>query len=155
MIKKGSKAPDFCLKDASEKEVCLKDYKGKWVVLYFYPKDNTPGCTIEARDFSKELDGFESLDAQVLGVSADSCESHRKFITKQKLTITLLSDEKKETLKAYGVWGKKSVMGKQSMGVNRTTFLIDPQGKVARVWEKVSVNGHAAEVKKAVEEYKK
>jgi peroxiredoxin Q/BCP len=155
LILEGKRAPDFKLKDASEKIVSLTDFKGKWVVLYFYPKDNTPGCTLEAKDFTKELDGFETLNAQVLGISADSCESHRKFITKQKLTITLLSDETHETLTAYGVWAKKSFMGNSSMGVVRTTYLIDPKGKVARVWEEVSVKGHAQDVKKSIEEFSK
>jgi peroxiredoxin Q/BCP len=152
-IAAGKKAPTFKLKDARENFHSLKDYAGKWVVLYFYPKDNTPGCTIEAKDFTKELAGFEGLNAEILGVSADSCESHRKFIAQQGLKITLLSDGKKETIKKYGVWGQKNFMGKSSMGTLRTTFLIDPKGKVARVWEEVSVKGHAEDVKKAVSEF--
>ncbi len=153
ILKSGAKAPAFKLKDAKENEVSLKDFAGSWVVLYFYPKDNTPGCTIEAKDFTKELAGFEKLGARILGVSADSCESHRKFITKQNLKITLLSDESKTVLKKYGVWGKKNFMGKSFMGVIRTTYLIDPKGKVARVWEEVSVKGHAGDVKKAVKDF--
>jgi thioredoxin-dependent peroxiredoxin len=151
MIKTGEKAPEFCLKDAQEKEVCLRNFEGSFVVLYFYPKDNTPGCTIEAKDFTKELPGFEELNAVVLGVSADSCEAHRKFIKGQKLKITLLSDESKETLKEYGVWQKKSLMGKEYMGIERTTYLIGPKGKVLKVWEKVNPAGHAKEVKAAMQ----
>jgi peroxiredoxin Q/BCP len=146
MLKTGGAAPAFCLKDSAEKNVCLKDFKGRWVVLYFYPKDNTPGCTIEAKDFSKELSGFEELGCEVLGISGDSCESHRKFIKNHNLKLTLLSDESKSVLKAYGVWQKKNMMGREYMGIVRTTILIDPKGKIASVWEKVSVAGHAAEV---------
>ncbi|MBN2754339.1 MAG: thioredoxin-dependent thiol peroxidase [Candidatus Goldbacteria bacterium] len=145
-LKTGDIAPAFCLKDSAEKNVCLKDFKGRWVVLYFYPKDNTPGCTIEARDFSKELSGFEELGCEVLGISGDSCESHRKFIKNHNLKLTLLSDESKNVLKVYGVWQKKNMMGREYMGIVRTTILIDPKGKIASVWEKVSVAGHAAEV---------
>jgi thioredoxin-dependent peroxiredoxin len=154
MVKEGKKAPAFCLKDAKENKVCLKDFAGSWVALYFYPKDNTPGCTIEAKDFTKELDGFEKLGARVLGVSADSCESHRRFIAKQGLEITLLSDESKKTLKKYGVWRKKSFMGKEFMGIVRTTVLIDPKGKIAKVWSPVSVAGHVKEVKNEISKNK-
>jgi peroxiredoxin Q/BCP len=147
-INEGDTAPAFCLKNAAEQEVCLKDFAGHWVVLYFYPKDNTPGCTLEARDFTKELPGFEDLDAVILGVSADSCESHRKFIAGQKLAITLLSDESHDTLNAYGVWGEKNMMGKKFMGTSRTTFLIDPKGRIAGAWYNVRAEGHAEEVKK-------
>jgi peroxiredoxin Q/BCP len=146
-VNEGDKAPAFCLKNAAEQQVCLKDFLGQWVVLYFYPKDNTPGCTLEAKDFTKELPGFEDLDAVILGVSADSCESHRKFIAGQKLAVTLLSDESHDTLNAYGVWGEKNMMGKKFMGTSRTTFLIDPKGKIAGVWYNVKAEGHAEEVK--------
>lgn len=154
-LKSGSKAPVFNLKDADEKTVSLKDFSGKWVVLYFYPKDDTPGCTIEAKDFSKQLPGFESLGAQITGISADDCGSHKKFQEKHKLKITLLSDDKKTTLKKYGVWGKKKFMGREYMGILRTTFLIDPNGKIARIWESVKPEGHAAEVKKILTELSK
>jgi len=145
-LKAGDTAPAFCLKDSAEKKVCLKDFKGKWVILYFYPKDNTPGCTIEAKDFSKELADFEKLGCEVLGISADSCESHRKFISNHGLKLTLLSDESKEMLKAYGVWQKKNMMGKEYMGIARTTMLVGPDGKIAAVWEKVAVVGHVTDV---------
>lgn len=151
-LKAGNTAPAFCLKDSSEKKVCLKDYKGKWVVLYFYPKDNTPGCTIEAKDFSKELSEFKGLNCQIFGVSADSCESHRKFINDHNLKLTLLSDETKEMLKIYGVWQKKNMMGKEYMGIARTTMIIDPKGKIAAVWNKVAVVGHAVDVLKKLRE---
>lgn len=145
-LKIGDIAPAFCLKDSSEKKVCLKDFKGKWVVLYFYPKDNTPGCTIEAKDFSKELSEFKELKCEILGISGDSCESHRKFINDHNLKLTLLSDESKEMLNSYGVWQKKNMMGKEYMGVARTTMIIDPKGKIAAVWDKVAVVGHAMDV---------
>jgi len=146
VLKTGDTAPAFCLKDSAEKNVCLKDFKGRWVILYFYPKDNTPGCTIEAKDFSKELADFEKLGCEILGISADSCESHRKFISNHNLKLTLLSDESKEMLKAYGVWQKKNMMGKEYMGIARTTMLVDPKGKIAAVWEKVAVVGHVTDV---------
>jgi len=146
VLKIGGTAPAFCLKDSAEKKVCLKDFKGRWVVLYFYPKDNTPGCTIEAKDFSKELSDFKGLNCEILGISADSCESHRKFINDHNLKLTLLSDESTEMLKAYGVWQKKNMMGKEYMGVARTTMIVDPKGKIAAVWDKVAVVGHAMDV---------
>ncbi len=154
MLKVGDSAPQFCLKNQDENEICLKDLKGKWVVLYFYPKDNTPGCTTEACDFSEEFDRFVTLDAVILGVSPDSCASHRKFIDKKGLKITLLCDENKEVLKAYGAWGKKKMYGREYEGVIRSTFLIDPEGKIAHIWPKVRVKGHVEEVKKRLEELK-
>lgn len=153
-LKINDKAPEFCLKDEDEKETCLKAHKGRWVVLYFYPKDDTPGCTIEAKDFSKENPGLEELDAVVLGVSADDCGSHKSFINKHKLKISLLADPEKEVLKKYGVWQKKKFMGRQYMGIARTTYLIDPRGKIAWIWEKVIPAGHAKEVRNKIEELK-
>ncbi len=154
-LKAGSKAPAFTLKDSDENKVSLKDFSGKWAVLYFYPKDDTPGCTIEAKDFSKQLPGFEGLGASVIGISADDCGSHKKFQKKHKLKITLLSDDKKTILKKYGVWGKKNFMGREYMGILRTTFLIDPKGKISRIWESVNPEGHAGEVKKILTEMSK
>jgi peroxiredoxin Q/BCP len=151
-LKPGVKSPVFCLKNEDEQEVCLKDYKGKWVVLYFYPKDDTPGCTIEAKDFSKENPGFEALDAAILGVSADDCGSHKSFINKYKLKINLLADPDKKVLKKYGVWKKKKFMGREYMGIARTTYLIDPEGKIAFLWEKVSPAGHAGAVQEKIKE---
>ena len=146
----GDKAPDFSVADSYSKPVSLKDFLGKWVVLYFYPKDATPGCTIEANDFTKEVKNFEKLDAVILGVSADSCQSHQKFIDKQNLKIHLLSDPDHKIIKPYGVWQLKKFMGKEFMGIVRSTFLIDPKGKIAHLWPKVSVDGHAAEVKQTL-----
>lgn len=146
-LKIGDKAPDFCLPDKDKKEVCLKEYLGKNVVLYFYPADNTPGCTTEAIGFTGILPELEKLDAVVIGVSPDSPESHGKFIEKKNLKVTLLSDEQKDVLKKYGAWGLKKFRGKTYMGVIRSTFLINSEGKISHIWPKVSVKGHAEEVK--------
>ena len=145
-LEPGSQAPLFCLKDEEGKELCLKELRGKWVVLYFYPKDNTPGCTREALDFSEKLKEFDRLGAVVLGVSPDSVESHRKFKEKRGIKVKLLSDESGEVLKAYGVWQKKKNFGREYYGVVRTTYLIDPQGQIAYLWKRVKVKGHADEV---------
>lgn len=150
----GDIAPDFCLPDSNNKEVCLKDLEGKNIVLYFYPKDNTPGCTTEAIGFTGILPEFQKLDAEVIGVSPDSPESHTKFIEKKQLKITLLSDQNKEVLQKYGAWGLKKFKGKTYMGVNRSTFLINTDGKIAYIWPKVSVKGHPEEVKKVLIELK-
>ena len=152
MLNVGDKAPDFCLPDQNDKQVCLKDLKGKWVVLYFYPRDNTPGCTTEACEFTNELAEFEQLGALVLGLSPDSTKSHRSFIEKHGLKITLLSDPEHEVMESYGAWQMKSMYGKKYMGVQRSTFLIDTQSKLAHIWPKVSVKGHVAEVKSKLEE---
>lgn len=149
---KGAKAPSFSLPDQNGRTVTLADFKERWVVLYFYPKDDTPGCTMEAIDFTKELKGFEKMNAVVLGISPDSPESHCKFQEKHKLSVRLLSDESKKTLEAYGVWKEKSMYGRKYTGVERTTFLVDPQGKIAHIWNKVSVPGHIEEVKKKLKE---
>jgi len=146
-LKIGDLAPNFCLPDKDNKEVCLKDFKGKFTIVYFYPADNTPGCTTEAIGFTDILPEFQKLDASVVGVSPDSPASHAKFIEKKNLKVILLSDEEKEVLKKYGVWGPKKFQGKSYIGVIRSTFLIDPEGKIAHIWPKVSVNGHAEEVK--------
>ncbi|MBI5072873.1 thioredoxin-dependent thiol peroxidase [Candidatus Woesearchaeota archaeon] len=147
-----TKAPAFSLQDQNGKETSLTDFKGKYVVLYFYPKDDTPGCTIEAIDFTKGYEDFKKLNAVILGVSPDDGKSHCKFIDKHKLKITLLSDTEKKTLEAYGVWQEKSMYGRKYMGVARTTFLISLDGKIAFVWEKVSVTGHMDDVKKKLME---
>ncbi len=148
MIAEGEKAKDFCLPNQDNTEICLRDLKGKWIVLYFYPKDNTPGCTTEACDFTAELPNFEDLDAVILGVSPDSVKKHQNFIEKKDLQITLLSDENKTMLENYGVWQLKKMCGKEYMGVVRTTYLIDPDGVVKKRWDKVKVKGHVEEVKK-------
>jgi len=148
----GDLAPEFCLNDKDEKKVCLKDFKGKNVIVYFYPKDNTPGCTTEAIGFTSILKDFQNLDAVVIGVSPDSPSSHAKFIEKKELKVILLSDEDKETLKAYGAWGLKSSRGKTYTGVNRSTFLIDVYGKITHIWPKVSIKGHPEDVKNKLSE---
>ena len=150
----GDRAPNFCLPDKDSKSVCLKDFEGKYVIVYFYPKDNTPGCTTEAIGFTGILPEFQKLNAEVIGISPDSPESHAKFIEKKNLKVTLLSDRDKEVLKSYGKWGKKKFRGKDYMGVTRSTFIIDPNGKVAHIWPKVSVRGHPEEVKSILSELK-
>ncbi len=152
MLNVGDKAPEFCLPNQDEVEICLRDLKGKWIVLYFYPKDNTPGCTTEACDFTASLPDFESLDAIVLGVSPDSPKKHKNFIEKKSLKITLLADEEKEVCESYGVWQLKKLYGREYMGVVRSTFLIDPDGKIAEKWEKVKVKGHVEAVKEKLKE---
>ncbi len=142
----GEKAPDFCLPNQDNEEVCLRDLQGSWVVLYFYPKDNTPGCTTEALDFTAHLNEFQGLGATVLGVSPDSVRKHQNFIAKKELKVTLLSDEEKEVCQAYGVWQLKKNYGREYMGVVRSTFLIDPDGIIRAKWEKVRVKGHVEEV---------
>ena len=148
----GDNAPDFCLPDQNENTVCLKDFKGKWVVLYFYPKDNTTGCTREAIDFTEHLHEFEKLNAVVLGVSPDSVKSHQNFVKKHNLKVTLLSDPEHKVLQAYGVWQLKKMYGREYYGVVRSTFIIDPDGKIAHIWRKVKVKGHVEEVKRVLEE---
>ncbi|HEY0715637.1 MAG TPA: peroxiredoxin [Polyangia bacterium] len=148
----GTAAPAFALKNQDDEIVKLKDLAGKWTVLYFYPKDDTPGCTIEACDFTAGLKDFEKLEAQVVGCSPDSPESHRKFIAKYKLKIPLLSDPDREIIKTYGAWGEKNLYGKISEGVIRSTVIIDPKGKVAHHWPKVSAKGHADEVQEKLKE---
>lgn len=150
----GDNAPDFCLSNQEDGDVCLKDFKGKWVVLYFYPKDNTPGCTIEAVDFSGIKGDLEEMNTVVLGVSPDSTKSHRNFISKKELTITLLSDPEHKVIESYGAWQLKKNYGKEYYGVVRSTFLIDPEGKIAHAWHTVKAKGHAEAVKQKLEELK-
>lgn len=152
MLQSGDKAPSFCLPDKDGKKTCLSDFQGKWVVLYFYPKDNTSGCTMEATYFSKAKAQFIKLGAVILAVSPDSLESHCKFADKHGLTITLLSDPEHKVLESYGAWQKKSMYGRQFWGVVRSTFLIDPQGTIRHIWPKVKVAGHVEEVKKRLVE---
>jgi peroxiredoxin Q/BCP len=154
MIENGVKAPEFCIPNQDGVEICLRDLQGKWVVLYFYPKDNTPGCTTEACDFTDALDEFEALDGVILGVSPDSPKKHQNFIAKKELKITLLSDEEKEVLKAYEAWGLKKLYGKEYEGVIRSTYIIDPDGIVRQSWTKVRVKGHVDAVKAQLEELK-
>ena len=145
--KEGMKAPEFTLPSSEGKEISLKDYKGKnCVVLYFYPKDDTPGCTVEACEFRDNIKKIEKSDAVVLGVSPDDLKSHDKFIGKFKLPFVLLADTDKKVCEAYGVWVKKSMYGREYMGVARTTFIIGKDGKIEKVYEKVKPEGHAEEV---------
>ncbi len=152
MLEIGTKAPQFCVPNQDEVEICLRDLSGKWIILYFYPKDNTPGCTTEACDFTEAQPIFEDLDAVILGVSPDSPKKHRNFIEKKGLKITLLSDEDKELCNLYGVWQLKKFMGKEYMGVVRSTFIINPDGEIVAIWEKVKVKGHVDAVREKLGE---
>ena len=145
-MKVNSKAPIFKLPSTSKKDYSLKDSIGKYVVIYFYPKDDTPGCTIETNDFNKLLPKFKKLNCEVLGVSKDSLKSHEKFREKYKIKFNLLADEEIKVLKKYKVWGKKKFMGREFMGIIRTTYLIDKKGKILEVWDNVKVKDHAKEV---------
>ena len=152
MLEIGEKAPVFCLEDPDRGEICLKDLKGKWVVLYFYPKDNTKGCTMEALEFTAAEDEFKEKNAVIIGVSPDSLKSHTNFRQKHDLSINLLSDTEKKVLEEYGVWQKKKMYGREYMGVVRSTYLIDPEGKIAHVWPKVRVKGHVDNVMEKLSE---
>ncbi len=146
MIEVGKKAPAFTLPDQDGNKVKLTEQAGNWVVLYFYPKDDTPGCTTEACEFTDSIADFEGMDAVVLGCSADSPESHRKFIDKHDLKVTLISDENHKVMEKYDAYGEKKLYGKTVVGVKRSTVLIDPKGKVAHHWRSVRAKGHAAKV---------
>ena len=146
MLKDNIKAPNFELLSTSKKNYSLKDSIGKYVVIYFYPKDDTPGCTIETNDFNKLLLKFNKLDCEIYGISKDSLKSHDKFRDKYKVKFDLLADEEIKVLKKYKVWGKKKFMGREFMGIIRTTFLIDKKGKIIKIWENVKVKDHAKEV---------
>jgi len=146
----GKKAPAFALPADDGSTVKMKDLKGKKIVLYFYPKDLTPGCTTEAIEFSAKKKAFEKAGAEVFGISRDTVEKHIKFRDKHELSVRLLSDEGGEMLEAYGVWAEKSLYGRKFMGINRTTFLIDENGVIARIWQKVKVKDHAEDVLDAV-----
>ncbi len=139
MLEIGMNAPDFVLNDQDNNDVSLKNLKGKWIVLYFYPKDNTSGCIKEACDFTDQKIDYSNLNAVILGVSPDSVESHQRFIQKHNLGITLLSDADKKVMKIYGAWGLKKNYGKEYEGVIRSTFLISPEQKIAAAWNKVKV----------------
>ncbi len=141
-LKIGDTAPDFCLPDPERGEICLSDQRGKWVVLYFYPKDNTKGCTLEALEFTAAEDEFKEKDAVILAASPDGLKSHAKFRDKHNLSINLLSDTETGTLQAYGAWQLKKMYGREYMGVVRSTFIIDPEGMIAHIWPKVKVKGH-------------
>ena len=146
MVEVGSAPPPFRLQNQREETVTLDSLRGQWVVLYFYPRDDTPGCTKEACEFTEGLERFRDLDAIVLGCSPDSPADHRKFIAKHSLGLTLLSDPTHETMEGYGAWGEKVLYGRKSVGVIRSTVLIDPEGRVAHHWKKVRAAGHADHV---------
>ena len=148
-------APLFTLKSTSKFEYSLKDSLGKFVVIYFYPKDDTPGCTIETNDFNKLLPKFKKLNCEVLGISQDSIESHNKFRKKYNIKFDLLSDIELKVLKKYKVWAKKKFMGREFMGILRTSFLIDPEGKILKIWENVKVKDHANEVLETLKTFNK
>lgn len=150
MVQNGETAPDFTLSDDTGAVVQLAKLKGRHVVVYFYPKDDTSGCTQEAKDFSCLADEFAKAGAEVVGISPDSVNRHKSFKDKHELSVRLLSDEEKAAAQAYGVWVEKSMYGRKYMGVERSTFLIDKKGKLVRSWRKVKIPGHAEEVLAAV-----
>ena len=145
-MKEKELAPNFKIPSSNNKEFELKKNKNKFLVIYFYPRDNTPGCTNEAKDFSKLYKEFKKLNCDIFGISKDSVDSHKKFISKFKIPFQLLSDEKIVALKKYGAWGEKSMYGKKFMGIKRTTVLINPKGKIIKIWNNVKVKDHAKEV---------
>lgn len=152
MLDVGKKAPDFSLLNQDEKKISLKDYLGKKVVLYFYPKDDTSGCTKEACNFRDEFPKFTKTNAVILGVSPDSVKSHKKFAEKYNLNFDLLADEEKKVVEKYGVWKEKSMYGRKYMGVERTTFIIDEKGNIKTIFNKVKVDGHNKEVLEALKD---
>jgi len=145
-LKAGDPAPQFTLPATGGRDLSLADLRGRKVVLYFYPKDDTSGCTKEAQDFNALKQDFAAADTDIVGLSPDSLKSHDKFRSKYDLDLALASDESKGVLEAYGVWAQKSMYGRKYMGVERTTFLVDRDGRIARIWQKVTVPGHADEV---------
>ena len=152
MLAEGTKAPLFTLDDQNGNNVSLSDFRGQKVVLYFYPKDNTPGCTKEACSIRDNMPDFSRLNVKILGVSRDSGESHRKFIEKQNLNFTLLSDPGHQVMEEYGAWGEKTLYGKKSMGVIRSTFVINEDGVIEKVYKKVNTSTHGEDLKKYLEE---
>jgi len=155
MLEVGNTAPEFCLPNQDDVEICSRDLKGKWIVLYFYPRDNTPGCTTEACEFTAAEPEFDNLDAIILGVSADTTKKHRNFIEKQNLGITLLSDESTEMMQEFCVWQMKKNYGKEYMGIVRTTLIIDPEGVIQEIWSNVRVKEHVAKVQARLAELQK
>jgi peroxiredoxin Q/BCP len=154
-VKVGQKAPDFVLPDQDGKEIKLADLSGQWILLYFYPKDNTPGCTKEACAIRDTMPQFDQKGLKVMGISVDSVESHKKFSEKHRLPFDLLSDDQKKVVRSYGVWGQKKFLGREFMGTRRTSFLIDPDGKIAKIYEKVKPAEHARQVLQDLAQLKK
>ena len=146
MIKENTKAPLFNLPSTNKKNFSLKDSLGNYIIIYFYPKDDTPGCALETNDFNKLLPKFKKLNCEILGISKDNLKSHDKFRDKYKIKFDLLADEEIKVLKKYKVWAKKKFMGREFMGIIRTTFLIDKKGKIIKIWNNVKVKDHAKEV---------
>ena len=146
----GSKAPDFACAADGDRQISLADYAGKKLVIYFYPKDDTPGCTAEAIEFTAQAAAFAATNTEIIGVSADSVEKHEKFKTKHNLGVTLLSDPDQKMLQAYGVWVEKNMYGKKYMGIERATFLVGEDGKILYIWRKVRVKGHVDAVLETV-----
>ena len=155
MIKENSKPPILKLLSTNKKTYSLNDSLGKYVILYFYPKDDTPGCTIETNEFNKLLPKFKRLNCEIFGISRDNIKSHDKFREKYKIKFHLLADEKLQVLKKYKVWGKKKFMGREFMGILRTTFLINKNGKILNIWKNVKAKGHAQEVLETLEKIEK
>ena len=151
MLTIGDKAPDFSLKDENGNNISRSNLEGKKTILYFYPKDDTPGCTIETNDFNKLLKKFNKLDCEVYGISKDDIKSHKKFKTKYKINFDLLADEEKKMIKSYKVWGKKKFMGREFMGIVRTTFLLDKKRNIVKTWKNVKVKDHAKDVLNTLE----
>ncbi len=151
MVKENVKAPDIILPSTNNLEYSLKKSLGNYVIIYFYPKNDTPGCTLETNDFNKLLPNFKKLNCEVYGISKDNLNSHIKFKEKYKIKFELLSDLEKKVLKKYKVWGKKKFMGREFMGIIRSTFLIDKRGKILKIWKNVRVKYHAQEVLKTLE----
>ena len=149
------KASNFTLPSTNQNNYSLKDSIGKYVVLYFYPKDDTPGCTIETNDFYKLLPKFKKLDCEIYGISKDNLKTHDKFRAKYKIKFSLLADEEIKVLKKYKVWGKKKFLGREFMGIIRTTFLIDKKGRIIKIWENVKVKEHAKEVLETLKNHQK
>ena len=154
MLEVGTMAPEFSLPDQDGVERKLSDYKGKWVILYFYPKDNTPGCTKEACSLRDEKEDIDGLYAVVIGVIKDSDASHKKFIANQNLNFTLLSDPEHKVIEQYQAWGEKTFCGKKSMGILRSTYIIDPEGKINKTYDKVTTSTHGKVIKKYLESLK-
>ncbi|MBI5223134.1 peroxiredoxin [Candidatus Micrarchaeota archaeon] len=147
--------PNFSLLNSDGKKSSLADFSDRWIVIYFYPKDNTPGCTIEALDFTKLNSEFEKSNCTILGISKDSCESHLKFVNERKLSVILLSDPTAEVQKMFDVWKPKKFLGKEYLGTVRSTFLLDPNRKIVKIWDPVEPIGHANEVLAFLREFQK
>ncbi len=153
-LNKGDKALDFCLPAVGEKKFCLKDFSGDFLIIYFYPRDNTPGCTTEAKEFSDLLEKFKDFNAEIIGISCDSLKSHEKFINKHNIKIKLLSDPEHKVIEKYGCWQKKKMAGREYFGIVRSTFLVNSKFEIIDSWKKVKAKGHAQKVLDKIKEIK-